>query len=65
MIFYFEIMYENPHDGEVKFIEFEVPTIDAIQAWHDALNYAIEEWKKLFAENKYWVLKEIKDIVRR
>lgn len=65
MFFYFEIRYENPHDEVEKFIEFESPTMDAIQAWHDALNYAIEEWKKLFAENKYWVLKEVRDNVRR
>lgn len=65
MFFYFEIRYENPHDGVEKFIEFESPTLDAIQAWNDAMNYAMEEWKKLFAENKYWVLKEIRDNVRR
>lgn len=61
---YFEILFEIPHnDKHYRHEFFTVAT--GKDAWSEALDCAHELWMKLFAENKYWVLKEIKDITLR
>ena len=62
---WFMITFENCNSGETKRFELFNPTLDAKSAWLEAVAYAHGEWDKLFAEDKYWVLKEIRDNVRR
>lgn len=61
---WFLITFENCKSGETKRFEF-FTLLDAKSAWLEVVTYAHGEWDKLFAEDKYWVLKEIRDNVRR
>ena len=61
---YFSIEFIIPHEDKHYRHEF-FTTKYGKDAWSDALECAHELWMKLFAENKYWVLKEITDITLR
>ena len=61
---YFAIIFYNPVKKEYKKEEvyFIKPYEDS---WNEVLKIAMEIEKELFNQNKYWVIKEIKDITNR
>lgn len=61
---YFEIRFEIPHSDKRYVVQF-FTALAGLSAWSEVVEFAQSEWKKLFAENKYWVLKEIVDITLR
>ena len=61
---YFEIVFYNPNKKLYKREEHQ--TLKAFEyAWKEVTEVAIELEKELFKEDKYWCLKEIKDITNR
>jgi len=61
---YFEIRFEIPHGDKHYAVQFFTANA-GLSAWSEVVEFAQSQWKKLFAENKYWVLKEIVDITLR
>lgn len=61
---WFSIVFKNMQaTGEKRFDFYSVKP--AHEAWQEAVEFAYNEWLKLFAEDKYWYLKEIQDATLR
>ena len=61
---YFAIIFYNPVKKEYK--KEEHFTLKSFEfAWKEVTEVAVELEKELFKEDKYWCLKEIKDITNR